>query len=120
MSLISKVFINQHALSSTPESRAKEQEGRQAPHTTIYKESNSSAQGNKTEIQFHLSSNLFILEKQDAIDTGGTLLLGVTVQQQQPYGQGRSRVNLKGVLCPPPCPRKVEQILDCIFTCPMS
>lgn len=90
MSLTSKVFINQHALSSTPESRAKEQEGQQAAHASIYKESNSSAQGNKAEIQFHLSSNLYILEKQDAIDTGGTLLLGVAGQQSQPSGQVRS------------------------------
>lgn len=121
MSLTSKVFINQHALSSTPESRAKEQEGQQAAHATIYKESDSSAQGNKTEIQFHLSSNLYILEKQDATDTGGTLLLGVAKQQSQPSGQGRSRVTLKGVLtAAPPHPRKVEQILDCIFTCPMG
>lgn len=103
------MFINQRALSSTPESRVKEQEGRQAAHTTIYKESNSHAQGNKTEIQLHSSSDLYILEKQDAVDTGGTLLLGAAVQQPQPSGQGRSRVNLKGVLIP-------EKILDCILT----
>lgn len=107
MSLTSKVFINQHALSSTPETRAKEQEGQQAAHATIYKESNSSAQGNKAEIQFHLSSNLYILEKQDAIDTGGTLLLRVAGQQSQPSRQGRSRVTRKGVLMTPhPTPGK--------------
>lgn len=107
-SLTSKVFINQRALSSTPETQAKEQEGRQAAHATIYKESNSHAQGNKTEIQLHSSSDLYVLEKQDAVDTGGTVLLGVAVQPQ-PSGQGRSRVNLKGVLIP-------EQILDCILS----
>lgn len=63
MGLTSDMLIDWHAYSSAPKSLEKELEGQQATYHTAYRE----RLGNKTETQFHSSSDLYTLKKQDVI-----------------------------------------------------